>query len=109
MVARHWRSPEVVDEDVREWGAVGGDVGVAQDGLHVVVHKVTLEAVGEWRVVTVHVSRIWIRTECEFQIVIVKTVRLRSSWTPICAWVHCNLLHSFFSLEDYAEQMSNQN
>ena len=48
MVARHWRSPEVVDEDVREWGAVGGDVGVAQDGLHVVVHKVTLEAVGEW-------------------------------------------------------------
>ena len=48
VVARHGRSPEVVDEDVRD-GAVGGgggDVGVAEDGLDVVVHKVAVEAVG---------------------------------------------------------------
>ena len=60
MVARHWRSPEVVEKDVRDGGGGGGgagavaptrahcarDVGIAEDGLDVVVHKVTFEAVG---------------------------------------------------------------
>ena len=65
-VAGHGRAPEVVGEDLGDGagmpaaedasisdargGGGGGNVGVAEDGLHVVVHKVPVEAAGRKKI-----------------------------------------------------------